>query len=133
MPWPINIDAIRAAEKKLGIRFPANFIMGMKEHNGGNVRVLDDVWILQPFLDTSDKKRMARTSNDIVRETKSFREMEWFPQEGVVLASLDGNCLLLLPEEGSDQLRDEVFVWYMDGESVEAVFGSTADMLGARE
>lgn len=116
MPWPVGIDAIRAAEEKLGVHFPLDFVVGMRNRNGGEVRALDDVWSLHPFLDTSDKKKMVRTSNDIVRETMSFREMEWFPQAGVVLASLDGNCLLLLPEEDQpSRLKDEVFVWYMDG------------------
>ncbi|MCX4240085.1 SMI1/KNR4 family protein [Paraliomyxa miuraensis] len=134
MSWPIGIDAIRATEENLGVRFPIDFVVGMKNRNGGEVQALDDLWSLHPFLDTSDRKKMVRTSNDIVRETMSFREMEWFPQTGVVLASLNGSCLLLLPEEGDPtRLKDEVFVWRMDEDGVETVFRSTAEMLNRRE
>ena len=105
----------------------------MESQNGGCVRALDDEWYLHPFLDTSDRKRMVRTSNDIVRETMKFREIEWFPKAGVVLASLNANCLLLLPEdEDPGQLGGEVFVWYLDGDRVETVFDSIAELLRHR-
>lgn len=133
MPWPVSIQAIRAAEAKLGVRFPDDLVAGMTAMNGGAVRALNDVWPLLPFLDTSDRKRTARTSNDVVRETLSFREMEWFPQEAVVLAALDGNCLLLLPQANDpSRLKDEVFVWHMDAGGVECVFESTAELMQKR-
>lgn len=133
MPWPVSADAIRSAETILGVRFPTDFVAGMRAMNGGELRALDDVWVLCPFRDTSDRKRISRTSNDIVRETSSFRELEWFPVGAVVIAVLNQDCLVLLPaDDDPSQLRDEVFVWRLDAEGVESVFTTTAELVRHR-
>lgn len=133
MPWPVSRDAIRDAEAKLGVRFPIDFVAGMRALNGGEVRAVDDVWVLCPFLDTSDRKRLSRTSNDITRETSSFRELEWFPAGAVVIAVLNQDCLLLLPaDDDPSRLRDEVFVWRLEAEGVEPVFATTGELMRHR-
>ncbi|GMU59395.1 MAG: hypothetical protein AMXMBFR34_11580 [Myxococcaceae bacterium] len=126
MPWPVSADAIRAAEARLGVRFPTDFVAGMRALNGGEVRAVADVWVVCPFLDTSDRKRLSRTSNDIVRETLSFRQLEWFPPGAVVVAVLNQDCLVLVPaDDDPSRLRDEVFVWHLDAEGVTATGSAT--------
>ncbi len=108
--------AIDRAEQELGVHFPALFVAQMRARNGGYVEFAEDGWRLHPFFDTSSKKTATRTADSISRETASFRELAWFPPNGVVIASLDGSCLLLMPEDGGPALGEAVYVWYLDGE-----------------
>ena len=44
--------------------------------NGGEVAAYNDVWSLHPILDNSDRKRLSRSCNDILRETRAMRDCE---------------------------------------------------------
>ena len=76
MSFPVDVRFIHEAEGKLGAKFPATFVVRMVKNNGGEVAAVDDSWELHPFLDTSDRKRLARTCNDIVQETRKARTGE---------------------------------------------------------
>jgi hypothetical protein len=119
MPFPVDESAIVAAEIKLKVRFPASFRNRMMQENGGEVHVGEDVWQLYPFLDTSDKKRLARTCNDIARETFSARSCSGFPAEAIAIASNgSGDYLVMLPKaESESELSSVVSFW--DHESCE--------------
>ncbi len=61
--------------------------------------------------DDSDRKRLSRTANDIVRETEAAREWDEFPADVVAIAGDgSGDALVLLP--GSD----EIYIWSHEGE-----------------
>jgi len=81
MPFPINEKYIIATEEKLRVKFPESFRAKMMEKNGGEVETPPDAWRLYPFLDTSDKKRLKRTCNDIVRETTNAKGWIGFPEK----------------------------------------------------
>jgi hypothetical protein len=124
MPFPVDESAIIATETKLRVRFPASFRDRMMRENGGEVQVGEDVWELYPFLDTSDKKRLARTCNDITRETHSARSCSGFPVEGVAIASNGaGDYLVMLPKaEGEAELAPVICLWdHESGELHEVV------------
>jgi hypothetical protein len=89
----------------------------MLRSNGGSVDAAGESWELFPFWDQSDRKRLSRTCNDIVRETLSAREMGWFPPQAVAIASNGaGDHLLLLPSPADPStLGPEIHVWRMDG------------------
>jgi hypothetical protein len=73
MPFPVDRKFIDRAEQKLGILLPPSYITRMERSNGGAVAVsedADDFWELFPIFDDSDKKRLKRTCNDVVRETR---------------------------------------------------------------
>lgn len=74
MPFPVDIKYVNEAERKLGVKFPPAFVVRMVKENGGEVVTPLDVWQLHPFLDSSDRKRLARTCNDIARETAQAKE-----------------------------------------------------------
>jgi hypothetical protein len=112
MPFPVDKRFIEAAEQELGVRFPEAYIRFMSASNGGNTP--DDRWLLHPVYDNSDRKRMQRTSNHIVRETAKARAHNGFPHGAVVVGEdMEGRLLLLLPDSGEPgRLSDAVYSWH---------------------
>ncbi|HEX7860638.1 MAG TPA: SMI1/KNR4 family protein [Verrucomicrobiae bacterium] len=123
MPFPISAAEIEKTEKKTGFTFPAGLKARLARDNGGEIEVADDCWQLIPFMDTSDRKRIARTCNDIVRETASMREWSNFPKDGFVVAGNGGgDYLVIRPEaEGSTRLGETIYRWDHETGELEAV------------
>ncbi|MEM9079099.1 MAG: SMI1/KNR4 family protein [Verrucomicrobiota bacterium] len=113
MPFPVDLKFIEQAEEKLGVNFPDSFRAGMSELNGGEIETDEDLWQIHPFFDTSDKKRLRRTANDIVRETASAKDWTGFPDHAVAIASgQSGDIALLLPDgDDKSSLQDVVYAW----------------------
>lgn len=114
MPFPVDRLSIAATEVKLGVTFPLSFVTRMLPRNGGEIHAAGDIWELHPFLDTSDRKRLKRTCNDIVHETRWSRSMAAdFPQEAVSIASNGGgDQLVFMPAAASPgHLQDRVYLW----------------------
>jgi hypothetical protein len=113
MPFPVDPSFVREAEEKLGVRFPPSFAAALTTINGGEVEVAGDVWQLYPVLDRSDRKRLARTCNDVHYETKSLRQWTGSPDSAVAIAGNGGgDRLVLLPDPNdSSVLGAGVFVW----------------------
>lgn len=131
MPFPLDSQYIQAAERKLGITFPSMFRGKMTHSNGGTVYVLGDSWMLYPFLDSSDKKRLARTCNDIVRETQKIRQWSNFPAGGVAIATNGAaDQLVLLPKaEAKAELDPAVFWWDHETGEVQKVADDFAELM----
>lgn len=113
MPWPVEQKYIDEAQLALGTRFPRNLVARLRKLNGGEVRHEGQTWWFHPVWDKSDKRRLSRTSNDIVRETAYARTLPEFPPGGVVIAKGVGpERLILLPsEDDPDQLAEEIYDW----------------------
>ena len=112
MPFPVDSAFIDRAAEKLGIRLPISYIAHMQRGNGGDIEVQDDTWQLFPIYDDSDKNRIRRTCNDIVRETKVARDWVRFPVNGVAIASNGtGDKLIFLPGESVERLSETVYWW----------------------
>jgi len=85
MPFPVDIKYVTEAERKLGVEFPAAFVIRMVKNNGGELSTPTECWELYPFLDSSDRKRRKRTCNDIVLETRKARDWPDFPADVVAI------------------------------------------------
>jgi hypothetical protein len=74
MPFPVDLKYILETERTLGLEFPESFKNKMMRENGGELMTDEDDWLLFPFLDKSDNKRISRTCNHIVldRERKKM-------------------------------------------------------------
>ncbi len=121
MPFPVDIKYVTEAERKLGIKFPASFVVRMVKNNGGEFATPLDSWNLYPFLDTSDRKRLKRTCNDIVTETRKDRERPGFPPEAVAIgANGGGDELVLMPSADAPKILGPVYWW--DHETGELIF-----------
>ena len=112
MPYPVDVKYVNEAERKLGVKFPASFVVRMVNNNGGDVAAWPDAWNLYPFLDTSDRKRLKRTCNDIVSETKKARTWPGFPADAVAMgANGGGDYLVLLPSPDAPKVLGPVCWW----------------------
>jgi len=113
MPFDLAERFIKAAEVKLGATLPYIYRRAMMASNGGEVCAYNDVWNLHPIMDTSDRKRLSRSCNDILRETRVMRDWPGWPENAVAIADNGaGDKLLFLRE---DQIyQPEVYVWLHD-------------------
>ena len=113
MPLPVDIKFVTDTERKLGVKFPLSFVVRMVKSNGGEISTPPDTWQLYPILDSSDRKRLARTCNDIVRETAQAKEWPHFPSHAVAIGGNGcGDQLVLLSQpDDPTQLGHEVFWW----------------------
>lgn len=130
MPFPLDIKYVTQTEKKLGVKFPASFVVKMVKSNGGHVHTGSDAWNLHPFLDASDRKRLARTCNDIARETTAAHEWAGFPSNAIVIGSNGGgDLLILLPQsDNPDVLSHEVFWWDHETGEVQKVANDFSEL-----
>jgi len=126
MPFPVSPEEIAKTEAKAGFTFPTGFKLRLSKDNGGKIEIADDDWQLIPFLDTTDRKRISRTCNDIVKETASMRELSDFPANAFVVAKNGSECcLILLPEtEDSTRLGETIYLRDMETGEYEPVADS---------
>jgi hypothetical protein len=132
MPFPVDPKYIDAAQEKLSTIFPSMFRGKMIRENGGSVQAVDDDWHLFPFLDSSDRKRLARTCNDIVLETKRMREWPNFPKDAIAIAS-NGSAdrLILTPKtDVPNELDPAVYWWDHETGEISKVAEDFAELLG---
>ena len=116
MPFPIDEKYIAQTEQQLGLTFPTCYKAKMIEMNGGGVVADDDLWQLFPFFDQADKKRIKRTCNHIIYETKQAQQWQGFPADAIAIASNGSGDLLIFKKMDNvriseQQLDDTVYRW----------------------
>jgi hypothetical protein len=110
MPFSVDQKWIEAAEQQLGRHLPSSYRSAMSARNGGTVFALDDDWEIFPIFDQSERERIRRTSNDIVRETRQMQEWAGWPVDALSIATNGmGDALVLLPSEMG--YADSVYAW----------------------
>lgn len=122
MAFPVDEKYIVNAEEELGARFPDSFREKMMKSNGGGVDVSSDYFELHPFYDTSDKKRIKRTCNSIVHETKMARDHYRLPENLVVIGNNGGGDVLVYKIEINGCIGNTVY--WLDHETEELVFAA---------
>jgi len=110
MPFPVDQKFVDQTEQKLGATLPQSYSAAMREKNGGSIRTSSDEWQLYPIFDSSDKQRLKRTCNDVIRETHSAATWAGFPDNAVAIGSNGGGDQLIFLRHG-DRLRPEVLWW----------------------
>jgi SMI1 / KNR4 family (SUKH-1) len=113
MPFDLAERFINVAEQKLGAPLPYSYRQAMMARNGGDVVAYDDVWNLHPILDTSNRRRLSRSCNDILRETRLMRDWPDWPENAVAIADNGTGDKLLFLREGR-LYEPEVYVWLHD-------------------
>lgn len=112
MPFPVDVQFVKRAEIKLCKKLPLGYVAHMCRNNGGEVITRTDSWQLYPIFDDSDKKRLKRTCNDIIRETASAKQWPGFPDDAIAIGTNGGgDQLVLLPEAGDDRFGDAIYWW----------------------
>jgi len=120
MAFPIDEKYISDVEEKIGTFLPDFYKKRMKKQNGGEVEIYDEKWNLFPIFDSSDKKRIKRTSNHILVETKSAREWQNFPPNAIAIGGNDyGDILVLVLDEKTNIIENAIFMWSHDSGNLE--------------
>ena len=110
MPFDLAESFIYAAEQLLGATLPDAYRNSMLKKNGGELEIEDDVWQQYPIADTSDRKRISRTANHIIKETQYFKNWPGFPREAVAIAGNGSGDQLVLIKEGTS-FGQAVYIW----------------------
>ena len=111
MGFPTTDECLRKTEEALAVQLPAELRARLRRDNGGEVEAADDVWQLFPVQDTTDRKRLSRTANHVVRETAEARKWPGFPPAAVAIASNGaGDYLILDPTHRSGEAM-VVLLW----------------------
>ena len=120
MAFQITEAELEKTEATLGMRFPEGFRKSMMANNGGVALTETDQWELHPFRDSTDRKRLSRTCNDILLETESAKKWRGFPDSAVAIAGNGlGDVMIFLPSESRPgHLDSRVFVFWHDGPDV---------------
>jgi hypothetical protein len=110
VPFTLDDKYLRSAEEKLGAKLPDSYRRAMMAENGGEVASGLDDWYLYPIMDSTDRKRFARTYNDVVAETMRLAESERFPHQALAIANNgEGDQLLFLRSDG--RFEPAVYCW----------------------
>ncbi|WP_421306142.1 SMI1/KNR4 family protein [Aeromonas veronii] len=110
MPFDLAENFISAAEELLGAKFPDSYRSSMLMSNGGELEIENDVWLQYPIADTSDRKRLSRTANHIIKETNHLKSWPGFPKEAVAIAGNGSGDQLVLLKEGTS-FGQEIYIW----------------------
>ena len=110
MAFDLKAEFVDAAEHGLGLPLPASYRQAMQRSNGGEIEVGDDVWWLHPIADPSDRKRLARSANPVLKETAGCQDWPRFPAGALAIASNgSGDQLVLL--RGASAFEPAVYEW----------------------
>ncbi|WP_106165689.1 SMI1/KNR4 family protein [Tritonibacter scottomollicae] len=110
MPWPVAESYVEDCESALGFTFPDSYRISIMDQNGGVVVCDGDTWNLHPIWDKSDKKRLKRTVNDVVRETRAMANWTGWPSDAVCIAA-NGTGDVLIFSGRSISLDEAVHRW----------------------
>ncbi|MGC1495347.1 MAG: SMI1/KNR4 family protein, partial [Sulfitobacter sp.] len=111
---------------------PKDYCEMMALENGGRINLGREQWWLHPIFDMTDKKRIKRTCNHVLLETRNRAEYGGFPGNGLEIAgSGGGDALLFLFEDG--QCADDVFEFDHDAHVVRKTKWTARDLLEKRE
>ena len=110
MPFPLLITFVEAAERALGASLPDSYKAAMQRSNGGELTVNEEVWDQYPIEDTSDRKRLSRTTNHIIKETQAMRDWPSFPSDALAIAGNSAGDQLVLIKVGH-HYESAVYAW----------------------
>ena len=113
MPFPVEEKYVEMAEAALGTKLPTPYRTKLMRENGGHVKTPPDEWNLYPVKDTSSKKRLKRTFNDIVYETNASRKWHGFPPGAIAIGdNMGGDKLVFMPRpDEPGEAQPTVFWW----------------------
>jgi SMI1 / KNR4 family (SUKH-1) len=113
VPFKLDERFIIAAEQMLAASLPNAYRQAMMTSNGGQVIAHDDVWELHPILDTSDRRRLKRSCNDILHETAFMRDWPSWPENALAIGSNGGGDRLVLLKVNR-WYEPTIYVWLHD-------------------
>ncbi len=110
MPLNLSEEQLRATETEIGAKFPDSYREQMMRSNGGEINAGSDYWNLIPLRDTTDRKRLSRTANHVLVETKSLSGFPSWHENAIAIAENGTGDALVMFRDG-DQIKPRVFYW----------------------
>ena len=127
MPFDLSEEQLIETEKEIGAKLPREYREAMKLNNGGEATTEEDDWEFYPIKDTSDRKRLSRTCNHIIKETLSCRDFGNFPENALAIANNGlGDQMVLLKESG--QFKDIIYLWLHETGEIQKLAASFNDI-----
>jgi len=131
MAFDISEKYIAEAEKILHCSLPSSYKSIMRDNNGGTVEIDGEFWELFPIRDSSNKKRLARSCNDIITETNSYSKYTNFPENSLAIASDGSGNLLIFMRRSSNAFcvfSEEVYILDHETGSITKISDSFKDL-----
>ena len=131
MAFPLELQFIRRAEAALGRALPSSYILKMCQENGGVAWFGEESFDLYPILDTTDRKRFARSCNDILRATATERSYNpVFPTDAVAIGNNGGgDQLVLIPDTDGRHFADAIYRWDHETDELRKVAEDFKDLM----
>jgi hypothetical protein len=130
MPFDLAETFVLAAERELGSPLPASYRGALLRENGGELATESDDWELYPIADASDRKRLSRTANHIIKETESCRSWPHFPEGALAIAGNGSGDQLVFLKEGA-RFGPAVYAWSHETGAIEKVSDDFAKLKGS--
>lgn len=110
MAFNLEEKFVLQVEVELDAVLPQSYKVSMQKSNGGEIEVAGDIWEQYPIFDKSDRKRIARTCNHIIAETKSSEGFGNFPTNALAIAGNGrGDQLVFIKQ--SNSYTDSIYIW----------------------
>jgi hypothetical protein len=110
MPFDLAESFIQDVENILGANLPETYRKSMRLENGGEIETNSDYWQQYPIADTSDRKRLSRSANHILKETENCKKWPRFPENGLAIAGNGSGDQLVLLKQG-ESFSSAVYLW----------------------
>lgn len=110
MPFDLAESYVIEAERQLGASLPVSYRTSMLIENGGELETEEDDWQQYPIADTSDRKRLSRTANHILKETEACLDWSGFPANALAIAGNGCGDQLVFLKEGNT-FQSTVYHW----------------------
>jgi len=127
VPFAIDDAQIDTAEAEIGARLPTSYRDAMKRSNGGEFETEADDWFLHPIFDNSDRKRITRTANHILLETRVAMEWSGFPRDALCIGHNGSGDRLVFLKDGA-AVGDQLYAWRHETGETELIATDFADV-----
>ncbi|HAI97274.1 MAG: SMI1/KNR4 family protein [Cycloclasticus sp.] len=128
VPFNLSEEQLLQTEKELGCTLPNEYRESMKSENGGEAQTKEDDWEFYPIKDTSDRKRVSRTCNHIIKETDSYKGFRNFPENALAIASNGlGDQMVFIIESG--QYQSTVYLWLHETGELQELAASFSEIV----
>lgn len=127
MPFNLSEEQLVLTEKELGCTLPNEYREAMKLDNGGEVQTEEDDWELYPIKDTSDRKRISRTCNHIIKETESCKGFGSFPENALSIAGNGlGDQMVFIKKSG--EYQSTLYLWLHETGELQVLAASFSEI-----
>jgi len=129
--FDLSEEQLKITESDVGAMFPDSYRLYMMRSNGGACSAKSDNWNIIPIRDASDRKRLSRTANHVLIETKSFSEFpNWHEGAFAIAENGTGDALVMFLKDM--KFEPQIFYWRHENGSLELVAKDFADLANGR-